>query len=84
LLRSVAVLFGKHSGRTPLGITHQQLNILRLIAEGQENKEIARALGLTPKTVASYLELLFDKFEVRNRMELVRKAQERGLLELIT
>jgi DNA-binding CsgD family transcriptional regulator/tetratricopeptide (TPR) repeat protein len=80
VLRKFAMLLAS-SGGAKLEITSQQLEILKLTAQGLQNKELAKKLNISPKTVASHLEQLFDKFEVDNRTKLVQKALELGFLE---
>ncbi|MGD9853242.1 MAG: response regulator [Nitrospirales bacterium] len=47
----------------------QELKVLTLVAEGQTNKEIATALGLSDKTVGHYLENIFQKLQVTRRSQ---------------
>ena len=56
--------------------------ILRLVADGLSNVEIAERLGLRLKTVESQLRRLFDRYDVANRTRLVRVAEEQGWLGL--
>jgi LuxR family quorum-sensing system transcriptional regulator CciR len=53
-----------------------------LAGRGLSNKEIARALGLTPRTVDGYLTEARDLFEVRDRTELVIAAISAGEVSL--
>jgi len=52
----------------------------RLVAEGRSNKEVARALGVTPETVKTHLKHLFDKLSVERRAQAVARARSLGLL----
>jgi LuxR family maltose regulon positive regulatory protein len=54
-------------------------DILKLIAEGQSNKEIARSLGITPETVKSHMKHIFAKLNVERRAQAVSRAQNLGL-----
>jgi DNA-binding CsgD family transcriptional regulator len=59
----------------------QQKEILTLVAHGMPSKEIGRRLEISPKTVESHLQRLFDRYGVRNRAGLVGKwlsSQEAG------
>jgi DNA-binding CsgD family transcriptional regulator len=58
-----------------LGITSRELDVLKLIAEGLSNREIAERLFLSPKTVERHLTSLFDRTGIRNRGDLGRFAQ---------
>jgi LuxR family maltose regulon positive regulatory protein len=54
-------------------------DILRLIAEGLSNKEIARNLAITPETVKSHVKHIFTKLNVEKRAQAVTRAQILGL-----
>ena len=49
--------------------------IVRLLLRGQTNREIALALYLAEKTVKSYMAVLLDKLNARNRLEALLAAQ---------
>jgi LuxR family maltose regulon positive regulatory protein len=53
--------------------------ILKLIAEGLSNKEIARDLAITPETVKSHVKHIFTKLNVEKRAQAVSRAQILGL-----
>jgi DNA-binding NarL/FixJ family response regulator len=55
-------------------------NILKLIAEGLSNKEIARNLAIAPETVKSHVKHIFIKLNVEKRAQAVSRAQILGLL----
>jgi DNA-binding NarL/FixJ family response regulator len=57
------------------GLTDRQLEVIRLLAKGQSNKEIARALGITEGTVKVHLLSVFRVLGVRNRTAAVVTAQ---------
>ena len=68
--RTQAGLAGTH--RVPgLGLTAREGEVVRLVASGRRNAEIAAALFLSPKTVERHLSNIFTKLGVRNRVELV-------------
>jgi LuxR family maltose regulon positive regulatory protein len=54
-------------------------DILKLIAEGLSNKEIARNLAITPETVKSHVKHIFSKLNVEKRAQAVSRAQMLGL-----
>ena len=66
----------------PPSLTQREREILSLLADGLGNKQIAARLGISPSTVKTHLELLFDKLEVASRAEAVAVAVRRGLLFL--
>jgi len=53
--------------------------VLRLLAEGRTNREIAGALSISVGTVANHLTAIFTKTGVDNRAEAVAFAHSRGL-----
>ncbi len=60
-------------------LTERELEVLKLIAEGRGNAEIARHLGLRLKTVANYASNIFSKLQVADRAEAAVRAREAGL-----
>jgi DNA-binding CsgD family transcriptional regulator len=63
-------------------LTNREREILALLADGLGNKQIATRLGISPNTVKTHLELLFDKIGVRSRAEAVAVGVRRGMLLL--
>jgi two-component system, NarL family, nitrate/nitrite response regulator NarL len=62
------------------GLTHREYEILRHVAMGQTNPEIAAALGLTRNTVKTYLQNTLAKLGARNRVEALARASQLGIL----
>jgi len=62
-------------------LTDQELRILRLIADGRTNKEIAEALYLSEKTVRNYVSSILSKLNLSNRAEAAAYAVRRHLLD---
>jgi DNA-binding CsgD family transcriptional regulator len=63
-----------------LGLTLRECEILERLASGQSNKELARALDISPNTVKTHLASLYAKLEVRNRIEAIEKARWLALI----
>lgn len=61
-------------------LTTREAEILRAVAEGQSNKQIAERLWLSDQTVKYHLTNIYRKFGVSSRTEAVRRAYERGLV----
>jgi DNA-binding CsgD family transcriptional regulator/tetratricopeptide (TPR) repeat protein len=59
---------------TGLGITDREADVLRLVAEGLANKQIAARLHLSPRTVEKHVESLLRKTAARSRTQLVANA----------
>jgi predicted ATPase/DNA-binding CsgD family transcriptional regulator len=62
-------------------LTIRELDILRLMAEGLTNREIARELVLSPETVKWYNKQSYSKLGVGNRTQAVARVREYGLLD---
>jgi two-component system nitrate/nitrite response regulator NarL len=60
-------------------LTERQIEVLALIARGLSNKEIARALGLSEKTVKVHVGGLFKALDVANRMQATNEARKLGI-----
>jgi DNA-binding CsgD family transcriptional regulator len=65
---------------TQAGLTDRQLQILGEISKGRTDKEIARALRLSPRTVEMHVAHALAALDCRSRAEAVRKAGELGVL----
>ncbi len=63
-----------HSGDEPL-LTERERTILRLIAAGSTNEEIAELLCVELSTVKWHIKHLYSKLEARDRVQLVLRAQ---------
>ena len=61
-------------------LSPRETDILKLIAEGLSNKEIARSLDIGPETVKSHLKSIFTKLGVERRAQAVSRAQTLGLV----
>jgi DNA-binding NarL/FixJ family response regulator len=70
----------KHSAPRLSGLTPRELDVLRLVAEGLTNRQIAEQLYLSPKTVGSHLVSVFSKLGVSSRAGAARVAHDHGLV----
>jgi DNA-binding CsgD family transcriptional regulator/tetratricopeptide (TPR) repeat protein len=64
----------------PVGLTARELEVLRLLAEGLTNSEIAARLVISPRTVDGHLTSIYSKLYVSSRAAAVRYAYEQHLL----
>lgn len=64
----------------PPELTAREAEILRLIAKGLSNTEVAGILGLSRATVRTHLEHIYEKLEVSNRVEAVTEGIRHGLI----
>jgi two-component system response regulator NreC len=61
-------------------LTHRELDVLRLIARGYTNNQIATSLTLSARTVEGHRANLMAKLNLHSRVELVEYAEQHGLL----
>lgn len=62
-------------------LTDRERDVLKLVAEGYTTREIADMLVISPKTVEGHKSSLMSKLNVHNRIELVKYALRRGLID---
>ena len=63
-------------------LTDREMEVLRLLARGNRNKEIAESLIISERTVKFHVGVIFQKLGVTNRAEAVSKAIQSGLVKL--
>jgi DNA-binding NarL/FixJ family response regulator len=61
-------------------LTDREKQVLKLVAEGHSNKEVATLLGISVKTAMSHRERAMEKLDLHNRTDLVRFAVKRGIV----
>lgn len=66
--------------RDPEPLTAREREVLGHMAAGRPNKEIARELTISERTVKFHVSQILKKLEATNRTEAVRRARERGLI----
>ncbi|KGI67532.1 AAA family ATPase [Mycolicibacterium rufum] len=64
----------------PAGLTSRQVDVLRLLADGLTNAELADRLFLSVKTVDHHVSAILTKLDVTKRRDAVRRARETGIL----
>ncbi|MEM7126534.1 MAG: LuxR C-terminal-related transcriptional regulator [Chloroflexota bacterium] len=65
-------------------LTRRELDVLKMMATGLSNPEIAEHLIIATGTVAKHTNNIFGKLEVRNRTEATQRAQELGLINRVS
>jgi RNA polymerase sigma factor (sigma-70 family) len=81
-------MLGRFARRTREGaeveaaLSPREMEILILMGEGLTMQQIARRLGISPRTVETHATKLYRKLEVRTRVQAVAKAASIGLIEL--
>ena len=69
------------SDEPPDGLTAREVEVLRHVAEGLSNPEIARALHVSTATVKTHINNLFAKAELRDRAQAIHYAYRHGLAQ---
>jgi DNA-binding NarL/FixJ family response regulator len=67
--------------RNDTGLTGREMEVLRLVAQGNKNKEVGATLRISERTVKTHLTNIFQKLGVRDRVGLVMYALRNGLTE---
>jgi DNA-binding NarL/FixJ family response regulator len=80
VLAEIAAELAEHAGDDEL--TARELDVLRLIARGNANKEIAAQLSLAEETVKSHVTRILNKLRANDRTHAVTIGLKRGIIEL--
>ena len=80
LARRARIRGGEDEGE-PAGLTGRELDVLRLLAEGRNNREIGEALYMSPKTASVHVSRILSKLGVKTRTEAAAAAHRLGLLD---
>ena len=64
----------------PAGLTAREVEVLRLVATGKSNRDIAEELYIAPRTVANHVTNILNKTGVANRTEAATYANRNGLV----
>lgn len=78
--RAPAPFEGNPAAQASLGISARELTVLRALAAGQSNKEIAATLGVSPNTVKTHVARLFEKLGASRRTDAINRARELGII----
>ena len=70
------------AAEAPAALTGREVEVLRLLAQGRANKEIAAVLVISERTVKFHVSAILSKLGAGNRTEAVRLAVQRGLVRL--
>jgi DNA-binding NarL/FixJ family response regulator len=76
----VAAALAEHAGEDELST--RELDVLRLIAAGNANKEIAAKLSITEETVKSHVTSILSKLAANDRIHAVTIALKRGIIDI--
>ncbi len=68
------------NGSTPL--SHRELNVLQMMAEGARNREIADKLCISERTVGNHITNIFDKLHIYQRSQAIVYAIKTGIIRI--
>ncbi|NNM78266.1 response regulator transcription factor [Sphingomonas sp. ID1715] len=71
---------GNTAAQASLGISDRELAVLRELAAGRSNKEVALRLGVSPNTIKTHVARLHEKLGARRRTDAIARARELGLI----
>jgi DNA-binding CsgD family transcriptional regulator len=83
---AVLVAAGHAQGKRrsgPAGLTPREVEVLILIARGASNRQVAVALGITPKTAGTFIERIYTKSGASTRSTATLFAMQHGLLDTL-
>jgi DNA-binding NarL/FixJ family response regulator len=80
LIGKFASMRKKEAESSPAGLTEREIEIVRLLAQGATNKEMAEKLFIAQNTVKVHLKNILEKLQLRNRQQLVAYAVQEGLV----
>ena len=66
----------------PEALTTREVEVLRLIAQGYTNRQIASALNISVRTAETHRSNIMDKLDLHSRVDLVRYASQHGLVKM--
>jgi two-component system NarL family response regulator len=86
ILAEFSLLTQKGKGKKPAWVEHdlteREITVLKLVADGKTNKEIANSLDLSEKTVKNHVRNIFHKLQVYDRTQAAILAIRKGLIQL--
>lgn len=78
--KAARVLLSRRAAAAPLAeLSEREIEVLSLVVQGQQNKHIARRLGITEATVKAHLTTIFRRIGVTDRTQAALWAARRGL-----
>ena len=80
LLRSLLVRMSQGATSAPYGLTNREIEILRMLADGQSNRAIALDLDITVHTVRNHVQSVIRKIGAHSKLEAVSTALREGFI----
>ena len=70
-------------GKSSVALTDREVEVLNLVLDGKSSKEVAQTLYLSKRTIDFHLARIYEKLNVSNRVQAIRRAAELGLVAAI-
>ena len=70
------------NGDTVIHLTEREIEVLKLVLEGKSNKEVGVALCCSKRTVDFHLARIYQKLDVSNRVQAMRRVAHMGIFSL--
>ena len=80
LLRNLVMRLAQGTGQTPYGLTNREVEILRMLADGQSNRSIASSLDIALHTVRNHVQAVIRKVGAHSKLEAVSTALREGVI----
>lgn len=64
------------------GLTERELSVLRLLAQGRRNREIAQALNISERTVGNHIVNIYNKLHINDRAQAIIYAVQKGIIKI--
>jgi DNA-binding CsgD family transcriptional regulator len=80
-IKSIPRGLKKSTRSNPANLTERQLDVLQLLKEGLQNKEIASKIFVSPKTVDHHISAIFFKLDVNSRTKAVQQALRQEIIK---
>ena len=76
---SYYVVRSKPKSSRVIQLSHREVSVVNLVAQGLPNKSIGKRLNISPWTVSTYLRRIFGKLNVNSKAEMIAKLAESGV-----
>ena len=70
----------RHCEVAPMGLTTREIEVLRLVARGMTDADVAEELSISPRTVGQHLRSVYNKLDVSSRTAAARIAIDQGIV----
>ncbi len=81
IIKIIADSINQKNSQSRPDLNDREIEILSMLSQGFENKNMARKLNLSERTIRYHTEIIMDKLEAKNRTEAVAKALHLGLIK---